>query len=53
MDIKPGPLLNIRPWRAVYVVAVIVVATFWLGWPGLVVTLAVSLDTIHKELKSK
>ena len=33
-----------RPWRTAYIVGVIVLATFWLGWPGLVVTLLMTLN---------
>lgn len=33
-----------RPARTVYLLAVIVAATFWLGWPGLVMTVLMTLD---------
>lgn len=33
-----------RPWRTVYLAGVIVFATFWLGWPGLLVTFLMTIN---------
>jgi len=44
-------LLTKRPWRLAYLAAVLVVASFWLGWPGLVVALAVVIDTVQRPLE--
>lgn len=43
-------LLTKRPWRLAYLAAVSVVASFWLGWPGLVIALAVVIDTDKQGL---
>ena len=40
-----------RPWRFAYLAAVFVAASFWLGWPGLVVALAVVIDTVQRPLE--
>lgn len=44
-------LLTKRPWRLTYLAVVFVAASFWLGWPGLVVALAVAIDTVQRPLE--
>ncbi len=33
-----------RPWRTAYMAGVLVLASLWLGWPGLLVAVLMTLD---------
>jgi len=41
---KHGGLVIDRPWSVLYLIAICIASSVWLGWPGFVVAIAASID---------